>query len=72
MNVCQFWHYGVLRLNWTLLIENIRKEMLRIYYEVSSIQEKLNTILRNNEGKNENTNEYVWKLITYINFSSTC
>ena len=52
----------------TLLIEKIRniKEILRnlkkikeIYYEMSSIQEKLHTIFHNNEGRNENTNEYI-------------
>ena len=31
-------------------------------------QEKLHTILRINEGKNENTNEYIWKLMTILTF----
>ena len=32
-------------------------------------QEKLHTIFHNNEGKNENTNEYM--IDDYFNFSST-
>ena len=31
-------------------------------------QEKLHTILRNNEGKNENTNEYNRKLMIILSF----
>ena len=30
-------------------------------------QEKLHTIFHN-EGKNENTNEYIWKLMTILSF----
>ena len=33
-------------------------------------QEKLYTIFHNNEGKNENTNEYM--IDDYFNFLSTC
>ena len=35
---------------------NINK-LKEIYYEVSSIQERLHRIFHNNEGNNENTNE---------------
>ena len=31
-------------------------------------QENLHTIFHNNEGKNENTSEYIWKLMTILTF----
>ena len=70
MNVCQFWHYLDEIENYLLKILEILKNIKKFknFLKKFIIQEKLHTIFHNNEGNNENTNEFIWKLMTILNF----
>ena len=66
----------ILKLFLEIFIHFLYKKIFRklsIYYMISSISKTLHTILLiiRNEGKNENTNEYL-KIDGYFNLSSTC